>query len=40
LPLKLDAINHLKKDGHVIYIDVAIETILNRLELMKVDRIV
>jgi len=40
LPLELDAMNHLKKDWKVIYIDTKIDSILKRLEQMKTDRII
>ncbi len=40
LPLELWAMAHLKVDWEVVYIDTPIEVILNRLELMKTDRII
>jgi len=40
LPLELWAMAHLKVDWEIVYIDTPIEVILNRLELMKTDRII
>jgi len=40
LPLELWAMAHLKVNWKVVYIDTPIEVILNRLELMKTDRII
>lgn len=40
LPLKIKAIDHLKKSWEVIYIDTDIKDIIKRLKEMKVDRIV
>lgn len=40
LPMKIEAMDSLKKSWNVIYIDTKIETILNRLDHMKTDRII
>lgn len=40
LPLSLDAMENLKKQGNIVYIDIPIELIVSRLEQMKTDRIV
>lgn len=39
-PLDLEAMNHLKKDGILVFLDVIHDNILNRAQEMKVDRIV
>ncbi|NVP17456.1 AAA family ATPase [Candidatus Gracilibacteria bacterium] len=40
LPLRLDAMEHLKNNGKVIYIDIPLELIISRLQEMKTDRII
>ncbi|MDD2907229.1 MAG: shikimate kinase [Candidatus Gracilibacteria bacterium] len=40
LPLRLDAMSHLRENGNVIYINTPIEIIKSRLHEMKSDRIV
>ncbi len=40
LPLSLDAMENLKNQGDIIYIDIPIDLIVSRLEQMKTDRIV
>lgn len=40
LPLKLDAMEHLKENWKVIYIDIPLELIISRLREMKTDRII
>jgi shikimate kinase len=40
VPLKQKAMDYLKTQGHVIYIDIPVKTIEKRLKRMKVDRIV
>lgn len=40
LPMRLDAMNHLKQNWKVIYIDIPIEIIISRLGEMKKDRII
>jgi len=40
VPLRKKAMDYLKTQGHVIYIDIPVETIEKRLKRMKVDRIV
>lgn len=40
LPLRLDAMEHLKNNWKVIYIDIPLELIISRLQEMKTDRII
>jgi len=40
LPLRLDAMDHLKKEWKIIYIDIPLELIISRLKEMKTDRII
>lgn len=40
LPLRLDAMDHLKQNWKVIYIDIPLELIISRLHEMKTDRII
>ena len=40
LPLRLDAMAHLKQNWKVIYIDIPLELIISRLHEMKTDRII
>ena len=40
LPINIDSMDYLRENWKVIYIDTKLEEILNRLEIMKTDRIV
>ena len=40
VPLRCDGLKHLSKDGLIVYLDTSIQSIVDRLEKMKVDRIV